>query len=345
LTQKADYGLYRTILAGSDYYGSRIVHGTLVTDKEYNVYSVIGIPFYPGTLVAFKKYELCRKNMGANSIWNKENTRYCRLVRDYSQYSILVGKKLIEDPRFNTSLPALSLTDVVKIYDPFTRLKEVIRYPRDSLESDVIVFLNKVSEDLRLELDLWGLTGSLLAGIHNPVHSDIDFLVTGDFYSETVYEYVKNNGFQKLVNWKNVLSRYIISPPLLKILSMGRSRFLWKPGRIVSITFIEGDVLHPKTCRSENGLLSLGYNHFILDEIVDFEGRVKIEPISGSSLTYPPCTYSKDYIILSFDHILAPILHDAKCLYVKGQLARTVDGFEIILLGTKEKPRVIIKDC
>ena len=332
-------------MAGLSYYSKTIVHGTLVSDADYNIYSVIGIPPLPGMLIAFKKYELCKRRDEDSIIWKRGNIHYCRLVREYSQHSILVGKKLVEDPRFNTYVPALSPSDAMKIYDPFIRLKEVVAHPRDSLEDDVVSFLYEISENVGLELDLWGLTGSLLAGIHHPLYSDIDFIVTGGNYSEAVYNYLRGTSFPKIVNWKNVLSRYSITPPLLKILSKGRTRFLWKPSRIVSVTFIEGDISHPKKCLSENGTLSLEYNRFILDKIIDFEGRINIESVNGNSLTYPPCAYSKDYIVLSFDHVLSPILSEAGCLYVKGQLARTIDGFEVILLGTKEKSRVIIKNC
>ena len=345
MTRKADYGLHRTILAGSGYYSKTIVHGTLVSDTDYNIHSVIGIPPLPGMLIAFKKYEICQRKDEESIIWKRRNIHYCRLVREYSQHSILVGKKLVEDPRFNTYVPALPIDDVIKIYDPFIRLKEIVAHPRDSLEDDAVTFLNEISEHVGLEPDLWGLTGSLLAGIHHPMYSDIDFIVAGGNYSEAVYKYLRNTSFPKIVNWKNILPRYSIAPPLLKILSKRRTRFLWKPGRIISVTFIDGDISHPKKCLSENGALSLEYNRFILDKIVDFEGRINIESANGNSLTYPPCAYSKDYIVLSFDHVLSPILSEEGCIYVKGQLARTVDGFEVILLGTKEKPRVIIKNC
>ncbi len=344
MTRKADYGLHQTILAGLDYYKT-VVHGTLVSDADYNIHSVVGIPPLPGMLIAFKKYEICQRKNEGNIIWKQRNIHYCRLVKEYSQHSILVGKKLVKDPRFNTYVPALPVNDVMKIYDPFIRLKEVVAHPRDSLEDDAVTFLDEISEHVGLEPDLWGLTGSLLAGIHHPMYSDIDFIVAGGNYSEAVYKYLRNTSFSKIVNWKNVLPRYSIAPPLLKILSKGRTRFLWKPGRIISVTFIDGDISHPKKCLSENGALSLEYNRFILDKIIDFEGRINIESVNGNSLTYPPCAYSKDYIVLSFDHVLSPILSETGCIYIKGQLARTVEGFEVIILGTKEKPRVIIKNC
>jgi predicted nucleotidyltransferase len=318
--------------------GSTVVHGSLLKDKTGSLYSVIGIPPLPGTIIAFRKYQLCND---PKSIWFKGNRKYCRLVHDYTQYSILTHTKTILDPRFNTEIPIIPIADIGEILNPFIRLKEVFSHPRDPLEYALVDFLDEITSETGIELESWGVTGSILADMHNPKLSDIDLIVFGKESSERVFDYLLEKGFPRIVNWPNIHSRYEMDPHLMNLLSSGRSRFIWK-GRKISITFIEGNIYHPKYCENLRGFLS--WNTFIVKEFKRFRGTLKIQSNKGA-LTYPPCVGSEDYMILSFDHVLAPILYKSDCLNVDALLGSTVEGIDIVFLGVKERPVTKIKSC
>ena len=317
---------------------SRIFHGSLVLDKNGSIYGVIGIPPLPGTIIAFKKYEMCDNT---ESIWIKYNRRYCRLVHDYTQYSILTHTSTIQDPRFHTEIPVISTIDIERILDPFQGLKKIMALPKDALHFKIIDFLDKMKQETGIEQEFWGITGSILADIYNPVRSDIDLILFGEENSEIVFEYLRRQRFRRIINWENLQSRYEIDPKLLKLLSKGRSRFVWRDSKF-SITFIEGTIHRPKYCDKLQGFLS--WRNIILKEIRHFNDTVRIDSSRGA-LTYPPCIDANDYLILSFDHVLAPILYGSNCLRVDTLIGRTVDDVEIVFLGIKENRLTKIKTC
>ncbi|MCE4605905.1 MAG: hypothetical protein F7B59_01040 [Desulfurococcales archaeon] len=329
-------GLYQIMGGESENY--RIFHGSLVLDKNSSIYSVIGIPPLPGTIIAFKKYQLCNND---ESIWARYNRRYCRLVHDYTQYSILTHTSTMLDPRFYTEVPVISTIDARRMLDPFRKLKKIMVHPEDSLHFKIIDFLNKTKRETGIELEFWGVTGSILADIHNPDISDIDLILFGEENSEIIFEYLKRRRFRRIINWENLQSRYEIDPKLLKLLSEGRSRFMWKDSKF-SITFIEGNIYRPKYCRTLQGFLS--WDNLILKELRRFRSTIKIDSTNGA-LTYPPCIDANDYLLLSFDHILAPILYGSKCLRVDALVGRTIDDIEIVFLGVKENRLTRIKTC
>ncbi len=307
-------------------------------DRAGSIYSVIGIPPPPGNVIAFKKYHLCND---LESIWKRGNRRYCRLVQDYTQYSILTHTLTVMDPRFNTEVPVISTMNIERTLDPFNGLHRILTHPEDTLQYTLIDFLSEINRETGIRLDSWGVTGSILAGIHNPDKSDIDLILIGEEPSKAVFEYMKKRQFPRIVNWASIQSRYEMDPRILKLISKGRSRFMWKNHKI-SIIFIEGDIYHPKYCETFHGFLT--WNAIVLKEAKRFKGIVKIDSNKGA-LTYPPCVDTGNYLLMSFDHALAPILEESRCLSIDTLSGRTVDGIDIVFLGVKERRLTKIKSC
>ncbi len=68
---------------------------------------------------------------------------------------------------------------VKKYYVPEQRLQEILDAPRDPLEEEVRAFVSEIIACTGVNEESFGITGSILLGIHNPDFSDIDLLVYG----------------------------------------------------------------------------------------------------------------------------------------------------------------------
>jgi predicted nucleotidyltransferase len=68
---------------------------------------------------------------------------------------------------------------VARYYVPETRLTDILRAPADPLEADVSALVEVLARASGLSLESFGITGSILLGLHNPEFSDIDLLVYG----------------------------------------------------------------------------------------------------------------------------------------------------------------------
>jgi predicted nucleotidyltransferase len=78
------------------------------------------------------------------------------------------------------SLPAVPIERVTAHLCPETRLLELRNsQSRDELESKALRFARVISEEAGVPIESLGLTGSILARIHNSAFSDIDLVVYG----------------------------------------------------------------------------------------------------------------------------------------------------------------------
>jgi predicted nucleotidyltransferase len=68
---------------------------------------------------------------------------------------------------------------VKRYYVPKQRLQEILDAPRDTLEEEVRAFVSEIMACTGTREEDFGITGSILLGIHNPEFSDIDLLVYG----------------------------------------------------------------------------------------------------------------------------------------------------------------------
>jgi predicted nucleotidyltransferase len=68
---------------------------------------------------------------------------------------------------------------VKNYYVPEQRLQEILEIPRDPLEEEVCAFVSEIIACTGIKEEDFGVTGSILLGIHNPEFSDIDLLVYG----------------------------------------------------------------------------------------------------------------------------------------------------------------------
>lgn len=149
---------------------------------------VVGNTHFTGFIIGYIKY--CPTNK--ETIWKKENVYYERIVKIYSPQSVRVSTPTQTYIHcYDSYVPVIYNAEVSKIYDPVVRTRKIEYRVRDELEERVlgiIYFLLHSGVE-----DGIGVTGSILPGIHNPRHSDIDLVVYGWKNSMDVIEYIEEN--------------------------------------------------------------------------------------------------------------------------------------------------------
>src|SRR4029079_17940508 len=68
---------------------------------------------------------------------------------------------------------------VARYYVPERRLAEILAGPTDALEHETRDLARFLAGATGVPLDAFGVSGSILLGLHNPAFSDIDLLIYG----------------------------------------------------------------------------------------------------------------------------------------------------------------------
>ena len=106
-----------------------------------------------------------------NGQWRKVQTDEANdlLAKNYPYY-------LFHSVEFDADLHGVSVENIIKKYNPYTRLKELLtpRKRRDAIEKDCVA-LCKLFEKDYVELNELGVTGSILVSLQNEL-SDIDLI-------------------------------------------------------------------------------------------------------------------------------------------------------------------------
>jgi predicted nucleotidyltransferase len=120
--------------------------------------------------------------------WARGAVSYRRELPYYHVRHVVTTLELLQKgyPRYVWTDPASSLTfsfvprDAVRrYYLPEARLAEILAGPGDPLEAEVADLVRLLTRASALPPGVFGITGSVLLGLHNPAFSDIDLLVYG----------------------------------------------------------------------------------------------------------------------------------------------------------------------
>jgi predicted nucleotidyltransferase len=134
------------------------------------LFAVVAEGLEAGKVRCFLRY-FQNENENENGQWRKVQTDEANdlLAKNYPDY-------LFHSLEFDANLHAVSVEKIVKIHNPYTRLKELFtpRQRRDAIEKDCVA-LCKLFEKRYVELDELGVTGSILVGLQNE-SSDIDLI-------------------------------------------------------------------------------------------------------------------------------------------------------------------------
>jgi len=161
-----------------------------IETKEGLFFTVVGYLHPPDAYTAYLKYRPESKGK-----WEREGVRYQRMMQVYSAAEVQSSSNwLLEhypeyiklDPVRGIKLPLVPWASIVAYYLPEVRLAEIMRNPKDPLESKAKALVTLLSEASGVEASRFGISGSILLEIHNPMFSDIDLLVYGQENTQRV---------------------------------------------------------------------------------------------------------------------------------------------------------------
>ncbi|PMB77779.1 MAG: hypothetical protein C0177_02155 [Fervidicoccus fontis] len=146
----------------------------ILIEKDMGIAQVIGYYHPPGSCYAFKKYTMAKNR----NLWKKGEISYKRLFRLYSPKILRKGQNLTYDPSLRSIFPIISESEISSHLKPEEGMKRLLRASKDELECTALELYDSLRE-LGISSNSIGITGSILAGIHNPKISDLDITVRG----------------------------------------------------------------------------------------------------------------------------------------------------------------------
>jgi len=174
-----------------------------IETHEGLIFCIVGYLHPPDMYTVYLKYV-----PDPSGKWIRGSERFSR-VMDY--YHVTQVEKtydflrrhyplyLFKCPVRNITIPSVPHSKVKKYYDPRLRLKSIIDIGgQDSLENKLVEFVELLHGISGVDASLFGVTGSILIGNHNPKFSDIDLNVYGREASlklkESLIKYAKTGG-------------------------------------------------------------------------------------------------------------------------------------------------------
>ncbi|MFX0168168.1 MAG: nucleotidyltransferase domain-containing protein [Candidatus Hodarchaeota archaeon] len=154
-----------------------------VETKEGLLFTVVGYLHPPDAYTVYLKYR-----PDSEGRWERNGIRYRRMMQVYSAAEVQNSANWLREhyPDYvaldrvrGFELPLVPWKNLIAYYLPEVRLAEIIRNPQDPLESKTSSLVTLLSEESGVPENRFGITGSLLLDLHNPMFSDIDLLVYG----------------------------------------------------------------------------------------------------------------------------------------------------------------------
>ncbi len=315
----------------------------ILVGRRGELYVAVGNTHPPGYIAGYLKYVPTDKP----TPWRGgDGTYYERVLRRYHPVDVRRGVSSISDPCHDTMLPVVHRSVINDILEPRQAMKRILRSPRDPVELGAATIYGVLGAH-GAEPGALGVTGSVLAGIHNPRISDIDIVVYGVKPSYAVAETLENpppplSPFtpRHLAGWvERLMRQYPLPPETIKRLYSPIRRGL-VGGREYSIQYNTGI---PRAYGLCDTWRTLG--------VTRVSGN--IEP-TWSTLNYPAEAVIRDIapiegarprgsrlLVLSYDSLYTASMYRGGRHVVEGLLQENTAGEQRILVGGAEHPGFI----
>ena len=219
-----------------------------VETTEGLFFCVVGYVHPPGRYAAYLKYTPA----GAGK-WARGDVAYRRELPYYHVRHVrrTLGWLEAEHPRYLWTDPATGLRfshvpaeAVARYYVPERRLAEIVADPADALERETRDLVTLLAGAAGLPLEAFGVSGSILLGLHNPEFSDIDLLVYGAESVRRLRAVIDGLGSEGLVRlpedrraqWRaDTADRFGLDPAWVADLEARRWHYRLFRGRYVSL--------------------------------------------------------------------------------------------------------------
>ena len=307
---------------------------------------VVGNAHSSGYIIGYQKY--CRTNNDVGP-WRNGMGRYRRIVPVYDP--VVVHRSTpwkIYVHSYGCLAPIIPRSQVINIYNPVKRIKDIISSPKDILEETIIDMIHAVkmyAGNVNI-----GVTGSILVGIHVPGISDVDLVVYGLRDSirviEAFSEVINTRGHIRVFN-KDELSSW--SRRLEDRLGISKdiiSRYFYRPWRRGKVYDIDYSIIYNNGIYRQLDLMEPWRNMGVI------KAKICIEPYQVSALNYPSEAYVhrceapsniEIRMITSYEALYIPFLYEGGCAIVEGLLQKSVwYGDYRIVVGVAENRGKII---
>jgi hypothetical protein len=228
-----------------------------VETTEGLLFCLVGYLHPPGRYTAYLKYTPARAGK-----WTRGEVAY---RRELPYYHVRHVRRTLawleaEHPRYLWTDPSTGLRfshvpvdAVARFYAPEGRLREILAAPGDPLERETRDLTMLLADAAGLPLDAFGISGSVLLGLHNPAFSDIDLLVYGAAAAQrlhAVIDQLAGAGLTRLpeerrARWRaDTAARFGLDPQAVAELDARRWHYRLFRGRYVSLhaTRTDGEI-------------------------------------------------------------------------------------------------------
>ncbi|RLI33840.1 hypothetical protein DRO53_04805 [Candidatus Bathyarchaeota archaeon] len=310
------------------------------------VFCVVGEVHPPNRAFAYLKYVLseggARRVLRFYSGPHVEETMQMLEAR-YPEY-------LYDDEFSGLRFPAVPASKVKAHYKPEEKVKQIVEAPGDPLEAKASRLVRLLSESSGVPQASFGITGSILLGVHHPAYSDIDLTVYGLRESLRVREALENlyreRGEVRRLEGER-LRRWCEEKARLHPLTLGEAgeiyRRTWSRG-LYEETFFS---IHPVRADWEVGE-AYGDRRLKAEGIVEAEATI----LDASQSIFLPALYKIGEVkvlkgpqareileLVSFEGLYSGIFGEGERVRVRGLLERVekADGsvYRRILVGSR----------
>lgn len=327
------------------------------------LFCVVGYSHPRDRVISYLKYV-----PSSEGAWGKEGERYARTMPNYTIPSLLSNIEMLRrsHPKYvfhshilNIQMSVVPNDHIAERYSAENKLQAFFRSKElDPLQEATVELASRLSRETSVAKDDFGVTGSILTGIHNPRFSDIDLTVYGGENAWKVKRMLREAPRSTSLRRhpdrlsREMLKRWVKDYPLTRSEAEMIYSRRWNYGcfndRLFSIHAVRKDV---------EIVERYGDQRFFPQGMV--EGSAEIMGI-GESL-FLPCTYKVKGLevklgegvtevdeIVSYDGFYSGIFDCGEHVSVKGKLEKvtnkTGDAYLRVLVGSPEaKGRDYIK--
>ena len=318
------------------------------------LFCVVGYSHPRDRVISYLKYT---PSVGGK--WGRRGERYARTMPNYTIPSLLSNIEMLREnyPKyvfrsriFNIQMSAVPNGSIAKCYLPERKLQTLFNTEKlDPLQKVTVELVSLLSRETGVSKDDFGVTGSILTDIHNPLFSDIDLTVYGETNAwkvkKTLKETVGNTLLRRPSNEEQLktLEHWVRDYPMTldeaEAIYKRRWNYLRFKDRLFSIHAVRKDSEIAER---------YGEKQYFPRGIV--EGRAKITGVEES--LFLPCTYRVEGLktelkeaakveeLVSYDGIYAGIFDDGENISVRGKLETVIDkkghSYIRILIGSPE---------
>ncbi len=326
------------------------------------LFCVVGYSHPRDRIISYLKYIISSEGR-----WGKDDEHYVRTMPNYTIPSLLINIEMLRRnyPKYvfhsrilNIQMSAVPRHYIVERYFPEMKLQTLFKLKKlDPLQEAMVELTSTLSRETGISKDSFGVTGSILTGIHNPIFSDIDLIVYGKANAwkikKALIESPELASMRKHSNSQHkMLERWVKDYPLTRSEAEMIHGRRWNYGYYVNKPFS----IHAVR-KDEEVVERYGDNRFFPQGIV--EGRAEITEADES--LFLPCTYRvkgfevklKDRVedadeVVSYDGFYSGLFECGENISFRGKLEKVVckkgETYFRVLVGSPEaKGRDYIK--